>query len=59
MITQSEAPAPEVIVAEKLRTDLYVNYGLKGETSSGFTGETRESATQEKSIPKNKKIKNH
>ena len=44
LITQSEAPAPEVIVAGKLQTDLSVN--------SGFTGETRASVTPEKCIPK-------
>ena len=43
MITQSEAPAPEVIVAEKLQTDLSVN--------SILTGETRASVTPEKRIP--------
>ena len=29
LITQSEAPATEVIVAEKLRTDISVNNGLQ------------------------------
>ena len=46
LITQSEAPAPEVIVVDKLLTDLSVN--------SGLTGETRSSATPEKRITKNK-----
>ena len=27
-ITQSEAPSPEVIVVDKLQTDLSINYGL-------------------------------
>ena len=44
-ITQSEAPAPEVIVVEKIQTDLSVNAGL--------TGETRASVTPEKYIPGN------
>ena len=43
MINQSEAQAPELIVVEKLRTDLYGNYGLKEET--------RAIVTPEKSIP--------
>ena len=46
MITQSEAPAPEVILVEKLQTYLYVN--------SGFTGETRASITPEKRITREK-----
>ena len=37
MITQSEAPAPEVIAVDKLRTDLSVNYWLKRETISSVT----------------------
>ena len=40
-INQSEAPAPEVIVVDKLRTDLSVNSRLTGETSLALTGETR------------------
>ena len=32
LITQSEAPAPEVILVDKIRTNLSVNYGLTGET---------------------------
>ena len=51
LITQSEATAPEVIVVEKLRTDISVNYGL--------TGETRASVTPEKRIPRKKRNKNH
>ena len=47
LITQSEAPAPEVIVVKKNRTDIYVNYGL--------TGETRASVTPEKRIPRRKR----
>ena len=43
----------------KLRTDLSVNYGLTGETSSGLTGETRASVTLEKCIPKKKKRKKY
>ena len=31
LINQSEAPAPEVIVVDKLWTDISVNYGLTGE----------------------------
>ena len=38
-ITQSEAPAPEEIVLEKLWTDLSVFSGETGDTSSGLTGE--------------------
>ena len=37
LITQSEAPATEVIVVEKLRTDISVNYGLAGETIASVT----------------------
>ena len=39
LITQSEAPAPapKVIVVEKLRTDLSVNSGLTGETRASVT----------------------
>ena len=47
MITQSEEPAPEVIVVEKLLTDLSVN--------SGLTGETRASVTTENLIPGKKR----
>ena len=43
LITQSEVPSPEVIVRHKILTDLSINYTL--------TGETRASATPEKSIP--------
>ena len=46
LITQSEAPAPEVIVGGKFRTDLSVNCLL--------TGETRASVTPEKRIPRKK-----
>ena len=42
-ITQSEAPAPEVIVLDKLWNDLSIY--------SGLTGETRASVTPEKRIP--------
>ena len=49
-ITQSESSAPEVIVVDKLQTDLSVDYGL--------TGETRASVTPEKHIKK-KRNKNH
>ena len=48
LINQSEAPVLEVIVVDKLRTDLSVN--------SWLTGETRESVTPEKCIIKKKKI---
>ena len=51
LITQSEALAPEVILVDKLRTNIYVNYGL--------IGDTRASVTPEKSTPKRKEIKNH
>ena len=37
LITQSEAPEPEVTVMDKLWTDLYVNYGLTGETRASAT----------------------
>ena len=47
LITQSEAPAPEVIVVDKLRTGLSVN--------SGLTGETRASVTPGKLITKKKR----
>ena len=43
LITKSEAPAPEVIVVDKLQNDLSLN--------SGLTGETRASVTPEKRIP--------
>ena len=46
MINQSEAPALELILADKRRTDLYVNYGL--------TVEARSSVTPEKRIPRKK-----
>ena len=46
VITQPEAPALEVIVVEKLRTDISVNPGL--------TGETRASVTPGKCIPRKK-----
>ena len=39
LITQSEAPAPEVIVVGKLWTNLYVNSGLTGETRASVTPE--------------------
>ena len=47
LITQSEAPAPELIVVDKLRTDLSVNFVL--------TGETRVSVTPDKRIPRKKR----
>ena len=47
MITQSEAPAPEVIFMGKLRTDLSIN--------SVLTGERRASVTTEKRIPRKKR----
>ena len=47
LITQSEAPASEVILVEKFRTDISVN--------SWLIGETREIVTQEKHIPKKEK----
>ena len=37
LITQSEAPAPEIIVVEKLQTDISINYGLTGETRASVT----------------------
>ena len=46
MITQPEAPAPEVIVVEKRLTYVSVNSRLRGET--------RATVTPEKSIPINK-----
>ena len=46
LIIQSESPAPEVIVVDKLQTDLSINYGL--------TGEKRASVTPGKRIPRNK-----
>ena len=46
-ITKSEAPPPEVIVVDKLRTDTSVNYGL--------IGETRAIVTSEKRIPRKKR----
>ena len=47
LITQSESPAPKVIVVDKLWTDISVN--------SGLTGETRASVTPEKRIPRKKR----
>ena len=47
-ITQSEAPAPELIGVDKLWTDLSVK--------SGLTVETRASVTPEKRIPRKKEI---
>ena len=47
LITQSEAPAPEVIVMNKLWTDLSIN--------SVLAGETRASVTPEKRIPRKKR----
>ena len=47
MINQSEAPATEVIVVDKIWTYLSVN--------SGLTGETRASLTPEKHIPRKKR----
>ena len=49
LITPLEAPAPEVIAVDKLRTGLYVN--------SVLTGETIASAATEKRIPEKKKNK--
>ena len=37
MITKLEAPSPEVIVADKLQTDISINYGLTGETIASVT----------------------
>ena len=48
LITQSEAPVPEVIVLENIWTDISVNYRL--------TVETRASVTPEKRIPRKKEI---
>ena len=47
LITQSEAPAPEVIVVDKLQIDLSVN--------SRLTGETRESVTPEELLHRKKR----
>ena len=47
-ITQSESPAPEVIVVDKLWPYLFVN--------SGLTQETRACVTPEKRITRKKKI---
>ena len=44
LITQTETPAPEVIVVDKILTDLSVD--------SGLTGETRTSVALEKRIPR-------
>ena len=41
LIIESEAPAPEVIVVKKLRTDLFVNSGLTGETIASVTPENK------------------
>ena len=48
LMIQSEAPAQEVIVVDKLLTDLSVNYGL--------TGETRASVTPENAFQERKEI---
>ena len=45
-ITQSESPAPEVIVVDKLRYVISVNFGL--------TGEPRAIVSPEKRIPRKK-----
>ena len=55
LITQSEAPAQEVIVVDKLRTDISVDSILTGETISVLTGETRASVTPEERIPNRQK----
>ena len=39
LITQSEAPAPEVIVVDKVWTSISVNSGLTGETRASVTPE--------------------
>ena len=54
-ITQSEALTPEVIVVEKLQTDISVLSRATGETRLVLTEETRESVTPEKRIPERKK----
>ena len=48
LITQSEAPAPEVIVVDKIGTDISVN--------SGLTGEKRASVTKKNAFQKRKEI---
>ena len=47
LITRSEATSPELILVDKLRSDLSVN--------SRLTGETRASVTPEKRIPRKKR----
>ena len=37
LITQSESPAPKLILVEKLRIDIYVNSVLIGETRNSVT----------------------
>ena len=39
LITKSEAPVTEVIVVNKIRTDLSINSGLTGETRASVTPE--------------------
>ena len=39
LVTKSESLAPEVIVTDKLRTDISVDSGLTGETRAGVTPE--------------------
>ena len=58
LIIESEAPAPEVIVVKKLRTDIYVLSGAMGETSSGLTRKKRASIKAVKRIPKKEPIPN-
>ena len=55
MITQSEAPAQEVIVVDTLWTNISVDSILTGETISVLTGETKANVTPEKRIPRNKR----
>ena len=55
LITKPESPAPEEILAHKLRSDISDLSGETGETSSGLTGVTRASVAPEKRIPNKKK----
>ena len=62
---QSEAPVPKLIVVEKLRTSLYVNYGLTKETRSsltpgkGISVKKRKNKSIDTSPPRKDPIPNH
>ena len=57
LITQSEAPGPELMVVYKLQTYLSVSSVATVETSSVLTGEIRASAMPENAFQKRKRKK--